>query len=380
MKRQSAKQKARQNRIALQRIYNKRLRKLSKSNRQELVATALSRRIRFARENGVGLDRNLARHQLILPETLSFRENFAETSATIDVIRAKALNENTPVFIHFDRVRLLEPAAALVLVAEVYRCQKLRVFRSGRFISGNYPVDAAVHEQLRGMGFFKLLGIAENVSQLTENGNIGQPIFLKFVTGTRVENEFIDRFVSVVENHIVQLSEIARARLVGAIIEAMGNTLDHANKAITQYQSMQQRWWLSASVNVEQHEVAILLFDQGVGIPRTLDANAYEKINAALVNLFNIRISANPTDGSKIRAATELHRSGTGQPGRGKGFRTMKTFVDACNDGELRVLSNRGCYHYMPQSEMHDDESTSIGGTLIEWRFRSGELVDIDDE
>lgn len=116
------------------------------------------------------------------------------------------------------------------------------------------------------------------------------------------------------------------------------------------------------------------LLDHGVGVPETLDATVLEMVKAAIT-----RWSWRPGDGHMIAAATEIYRTSTGQRGRGRGFRDMKRFIDTCDDGELRVLSNRGGYRYMKGEEQIDDQELSIGGTLIEWRVRHGQLVDFED-
>jgi len=54
--------------------------------------------------------------------------------------------------------------------------------------------------------------------------------------------------------------------------------------------------------------------------------------------------------------------------------------VDVCSDGELTVLSNRGRYTYIAGTDTYADESLSIGGTVIEWRFRHDGSVDMEDE
>jgi hypothetical protein len=104
-------------------------------------------------------------------------------------------------------------------------------------------------------------------------------------------------------------------------------------------------------------------------------------VRATLKEIINLNaISAQPSDGEMILAATELYRTSTGQSGRGQGFRNMKRFVDVCTDGELRVLSNRGRYVYMKDTENHDDASLSIGGTVVEWRFRHDGSVEMKDD
>ena len=90
--------------------------------------------------------------------------------------------------------------------------------------------------------------------------------------------------------------------------------------------------------------------------------------------------SVQPSDGEMIKAATELFRTSTDQSGRGRGFRDMKRFVDESTDGELRVLSNRGVYHYMKADERIGDHDRSIGGTLLEWRIRKAvEVKELED-
>jgi hypothetical protein len=122
----------------------------------------------------------------------------------------------------------------------------------------------------------------------------------------------------------------------------------------------------------------IMLYDQGIGIPETIDADLVETIRAAIAGETDLKLHV--SDGYTIKLATEIWRTTTGQGGRGRGFRDMKRFVDHCNDGELRVLSNRGSYTYVTESESFEDLPLSSGGTIIEWRFRSETPVEMTDD
>src|SRR3546814_11283191 len=82
-----------------------------------------------------------------------------------------------------------------------------------------------------------------------------RPVFLRFVSDNRVPAPEVDRFVGIVEKHIVALNELARERLVAAIIEAMANTLDHAHPNPTQLGTMRNRWWMSSRVNLADNEI-----------------------------------------------------------------------------------------------------------------------------
>ncbi len=171
------------------------------------------------------------------------------------------------------------------------------------------------------------------------------------------------------------MAELAQNRMTAALKEAMGNAHEHAYDRPTELPFLPHRWWIAGHLDPRNNEMMILILDLGIGIPNHLKPSLYEQVCA----IFDW--SATPSDGAMIRAATELYRTSTGQEGRGKGFRDMKRFIDVCDDGELRVLSNRGSYTYRKNElESFADHDTSIGGTLIEWRVRHAAVAEISDD
>lgn len=377
MKHFDAEQAARFRRLQIHREERERsrqvVRKAKRLNRLKLLAN----RRRDAADRGLLFDKDLGRVQLVLPPIVSFTKNFDETANILEALREVCLRQNRRVMLHFTSVEEIEPAAALALVAEIFRIRNLR---SVEAITGTYPRLRSIYELLSDMGFFSVLKVQERREPKSEPDPT-RAIFLRFLTGNRVESELVDTFVRIIEEELVQLNEVARGRLIAAIIEAMNNTLDHAHPIRIANETMPHRWWMSSAVNIRNQEITVMLFDQGVGIPKTLDPTLYERVRTALKGAITLQgISAQPTDSEMILAATELHRTSTGQSGRGKGFRNMKQFVDVCPDGELRVLSNRGRYCYMKGTEAHDDASCSMGGTLIEWRFRHDGSVELKDD
>jgi hypothetical protein len=318
------------------------------------------------------------RHPIILPEVFSFADNFEETAASLTEIKCKGLEEWRPLMIRFDKVRKVDAPALLALAAEIYRCKKLRQLPNVQFVSGTYPGNSEIFLHLRAIGFYSLIEVEQPPGDAPRAAMDKSKAYLHMRTGTNVDGEVVDRFVSVVEKNAFPLNEVARGKLVGAIKEAMGNVADHAYKIEPRFPAMKSRWYMSAYIDFDLHEVKVLLFDQGVGIPRTLDANMLARLQAASKDEW---VSAfKGTDGYTVKLATEIWQSGTGQSGRGKGFRDMKQFVAVCADGELTVLSNRGRYTYMPEGEHFHDHESSAGGTIIEWRFRNEDRIEIDDD
>jgi hypothetical protein len=349
-------------------------RKAKRLRRQEAIAT---RRAVAARNNLI-FDPVLEREQIVLPSAFSLHDNYEETVAVLTSMRELALQRNRAVMLHFGPLEFVDAAAALTLVAEIHRIRNLR---SAASVTGTYPRKRVVYELLRDMGFYGLLNIAERSDVPEAHPDPARPAFLRFMTGNKVDAKMVDHFVQVLEKCLFSMNEVARGRLVAAIIEAMNNTLDHAHPIRIAGETMPHRWWMSSWVNVIEKEVTVMLFDQGVGIPNTLEPTAYERIRAALRDVVGLRsISAQPSDGELILAATEFHRTGTGEGGRGRGFRNMKQFIDVCPDGELRVLSNRGRYRYVSGAESYADASTSLGGTVVEWRFRPDGSVELADD
>jgi hypothetical protein len=329
-------------------------------------------------ENGLAGQLDRDRRPIVLPSVFSYSENYEGTQAAINEIVEYGLRKYTPLEVRFDKVEKLEPAATLALAAEIYRCRKLRVFRRGEFVTGNYPKSELINANLSEFGFYSLLKIADRPIEREIEGDLSRPIFLRFLTSNRVEPGLVDRFVSIIEKHVLNINQVARGRLVGAIKEAMGNVDEHAYSRSSDVQTMNKRWYLSARVNLESHEVLIILYDQGIGIPATIDTDLLETIRATLALQTDIRLHV--SDGYTIKLATELWRTGTGQQGRGRGFRDMKRFVGLCADGELTVLSNRGRYTYVVSGEEHENHHESLGGTIIQWRFRNDAPLQMTDD
>jgi hypothetical protein len=359
----------------------------SVERKRDIVRRQLER-IRFARTHNISHDRDLARQQLVMPSILSFEINYHETATALIALRDAVLGNNTSVMLHFEHVVRIDPSAALALVAEVYRCRNLRPIRDGHSVHGNYPRSIEVHTLLKDMGFYNLLHVDPSDRPILTVDTSG-PVYLKFLTGTNVDGELINWFIDLIEkNQILEFDGLARTRLVAAILEAMGNANEHAYKKPTQRPAMKRRWFLSASLHPINHEVTVMLYDQGIGIPSTIEVSFFDKFIIQAEDRSWLDLVRNkPNDGVMIKAATELFRTGTSQPGRGRGFRNMKRLIDHCEDGALKVLSNFGFYSYIRGSgdlgaatENFDARQSSLEGTLLEWNFKSTARVVMNDE
>lgn len=312
---------------------------------------------------------------LLIPEVFSLRDNFDAVAGLIDDLRRTVLTERKKAYLYFNQLRDLEPAAALLLAAECFRCRSLVAPRIGQSVTGNYPLNADMSAQLSSMGFFRLLKVRDDVvrpSKTTTDGPSAR--FIGFRTHREVQAEIASDFCDLVTIDAFAMDQRTRGRMVAALKEAMGNAHEHAYSGDTQYPSMSRRWWITGHINPAAGEMMFMLLDQGIGIPRKLSPETFERIRSLMR-----RMTWRPSDGTMIAAATELHRTSTGQSTRGRGFQDMKRFIDSCDDGELRVLSNAGSYAYMKDRETIHDFDRSIGGTIIEWRVRHASRASVRD-
>lgn len=310
---------------------------------------------------------------LAVPKKLCLRTRYDETVQLFNDMRENVLLRGLPIFLHFEAVEEIDPSAVLVLAAEIYRCRHLRPGRGVRSVNGNFPSNGDVFLQLRDMGFYELLGIAN--AEKIPDAEPDRPYFIRFRTFATVLSEQAEEFRTAIPDDVIPMSEQTKGRMQGAIIEAMGNAHEHSDKGSPPFPIMGKRWWLAGHVDRTEKEVMIMLYDQGVGIPSTLEPSVKEQVLAALTSL-----RSTPSDGDLIRAATQLHRTSSGQAGRGKGFETMKKFVRSCDNGELWVLSNRGEYQYINEnSDQVVSHPESLGGTLVLWRLRHAtEMAEIE--
>ena len=299
-----------------------------------------------------------------LPAHMSISENFEETMGAINLIRELVLENGVPAYIHMESVERMGAGAAVVLCSEAYRCRNLLArFSGSRAVSGSYNKVPLVSDMLRQMGFYRMIGVSD-IPQ--PERNLEERYFSRLVTfKDKVDAASIARFRGEVTTAFRGLEKNVHQRMQGGIIEAINNTVEHAYRFNTQIRSMSNRSWVSSIVNPARSEFTLNVFDQGNGIPSTLDRNLLETLEA-LSNL------GNRQDSQLIEAAMSLHRTSTRQSGRGKGFMTMKRLVDSCADGELRVYSNRGRHTYNGSDLSTPlDFDQNLGGTLIQWRLRS---------
>ena len=292
----------------------------------------------------------------------------------IDVLRQirvqghRGRNERT--YIDFRPIRVLSPTAALMLAAELDRWNANARWRGGRLST----VDVEdwhpnVRRQLADMGFFNLLNAIYPRRLEQADGHEVDTRYVQFRSGTKVEGKIVEDLRLIDLDPYVSVPN--RRLLFAAVTEAMTNVVHHAYLNVGAV-GAPRKWWLSASRNIPQQEIRILIYDQGLGIPRTLPRKFGERIRELLPD------GLSSDDARMIQAAHELSRSATGEWNRGHGLqRDIRRYASQIGSGATyRVTSGRGEYTF--QAGVDDGQEghhilrtfrRSLEGTLIEWRL-----------
>lgn len=299
------------------------------------------------------------------PPVMNLSSHYSETMGLILGLRDWSSKvSRTPVHIDFKSIRLISPAAALLLAAELDRWNQLRPSRKLRAVDVALW-DPEVRQLLREMGFFSLLGIDEKRLDCEfPEPKVTDPRFLPFYAGEDSGGSEAEKLRDRIEHFAGRLKD--RYALYDGLVEAMTNVSHHAYPG----KSGLRRWWISASVDAGNNKLTVLCLDHGVGIPRTLPRTNRETVRKLFANLG----SAVKDDARMIEAAVNLRRSSTGRRNRGYGLqRDIRRYVQSHDStGSLRIISNRGSYRFDKnrngqEASMLKNLSASVGGTFIEW-------------
>ena len=272
--------------------------------------------------------------------------------------------KSKPLYANFYVIEKIDAASGLLLAAEIDRWRR-------SFNLKPNPQDHLWHENIRDFfhdaGLFDLLGIdAKSTRSIQTKGPKRRT--LQFQTGLLHQGATADRFRAELESLTGQ-SIGPRAYVYDALSEAMTNVAHHAYPRDIQVwpSPPRGRWWLGGSWEPKSRVATVQMYDQGVGIPRTLPRSRHW---SEVLPIFG-RIDRERTDAGMIEAAMDYGRTSTGQAGRGKGLAQMADWISNAGSGSLRILSGKGALTYLPGSRPKRRQlSVEFRGTLVEWEVQ----------
>lgn len=301
------------------------------------------------------------------PEIFSLSKNYEGVAAFLRLLRAEASAPSSrKLLVEMKTIRDLAPAAALALVSELDRWQRMK-----RTVLRPMTVpdwDPQVRQHLSSMGFFNLLGTRGVRTVGRPAGSAPLSYWLPFTSGTLTDGVLAKRLRARLERHIGSMGDELRTALYRPLIEAMKNAVEHAYpeeySSEKERQAIGARWWMfGVAESGQRRRIRVIILDQGVTIPGSLPSSWMWSLIAPII------LARGDGDSQRIATASEYGRSRHGQQEhRGKGLQDIIALARQHPDNRLRIISRHGyCTVVSNNGMVRHDRHEALNGTLIEW-------------
>ena len=349
---------------AKRKVWPKRTKKEKLRRRSQFALDSSKKRIN--REYRLGSPTEHVRIELA--SNFNFSSNYDETVESLQTFKKKVFTHSDPkvkrdVYVDLSTVRNISVAGALVLAAEIHRWKIIKQIRL--VTRGDENWDQNVKGLFYSFGLFELLNVKPVIAENYENRD--EVAALPLYSSTKLETGLLN--IKIWKANELELIQNHLRILYPAIIEASINAVYHAypkeGKFLFQHT---KRFWVTACIVKSGTMVRFLVYDQGVGIPKTLKTRYVpEKIRNQIKNIIGLRKLSN-NDSSLIEAALELSRTRMEQGRRGKGLMQVINPAIKIPDAKVRIFSGFGQIEVFSKDRIDKRENSyHIGGTLIEW-------------
>ncbi len=249
------------------------------------------------------------------------------------------------------------------MLAEIDRLQKIR---GDRYIHGNAPNHRVAAQALEQIGVLKMIKSPQRPKPTHR-----EVIYWRYTNGTEIEAEKVGTVIEQLLDVEAIDHEITGTMMEGAT-EAMTNSVMHAyDSDFKQWNPLEKHWWMFAGIR-EEH-LTIIMCDLGLGIPNSLqlkhDPTTIEKMLNGIKDWFG----GTGEDSRRIKISMEIGSTSSDLDHRGLGMSQLKSIIDTMREGNLFILSNRGCYNYNYTDgrfrEHLSDFKSSVDGTIIGWKI-----------
>ena len=289
---------------------------------------------------------------------------FSQTMSTLRKLNDAIYRFGNSVEVDLSNTPFVSAAASLLLFAIVNRAQLC--IRESQTIKVTLPTRKGNPEGYRWIvstGLAKAL-LASNISkldELTQSKRFYQSSVDPYSHHATTAQMLNNRALSV-------FSEEQFALLESGISEAMLNVSHHAYDA-PQYNELTtmlggKRWWQCAWFDPDRNKVTFIIYDLGMGIPRSYHGDDMQPFLQAAV----------------LSDAWTLGATRTGASGRGNGSEDIKSPVGAgCTENETLLIFS-GHAKYVKSSRDNkvtcDYTVDEVPGTLVQWSLvpKRGEL------
>lgn len=306
----------------------------------------------YKRSSHVILDNNIIsdideqRIEFKVPDFFSIETNGKETliffSKIFEYITT-SIEKNKEIFINSSNVQHVSESTLMYLFAIISDI-KSRDF----VIAGNHPVKVEIRAKYKKCGFDKVIRTKSVLTKMIFDD--GQQMLIR---GNRIQT----KIAAEVCNFVTKYAHIDVKDLYSALVELMGNTVQHA---YNEDYYLEKKWQIF--VKNELEGVKLIFLDTGKGIPGTVKKNKIERllqVFSAVINLEECKILESAFKGE--------FRTQTGALNRGKGLPQIDKFLKSKNVLNAAVYSGKGmCTIQSGDNGIFSDREKEIYGTLYE--------------
>lgn len=356
MQKTSGTAKQRQLRLQKKRARKARLRKIWRGHLKVLRDDA-ARRERD-REPTAPAAPPTPQNKVKFPEVLDLQTNRDECLRFVAKLKETILEgRRLQTFLDLSNIQKVEPAAALIVLAEIDRCIALLANSKRRSVTGNRPTNRVVLEILDGLGYFEHFGFGAQTSGSKDN------VFVKVTSDLKTNTKFADALISAFEKSSA-FKPYLRKKLIEALVECMDNVRKHAYLEDF-WRDVTGKWWMMGIEKPLAQEVEFYFFDQGAGIPGTLRHKFRE--------LFTLDHEF--VEEAVLEGRTRLDDD----PRRGNGLPSLLRVLNFGPGGELRIYSGRAntLFKRNRDDNKFSNSDMPLRGTLICWRLSASGSRDV---
>jgi anti-anti-sigma regulatory factor len=291
------------------------------------------------------------------PKVLDFRGQSEDALRFLREIREEVINGKTHnVLVDLTALEEISPACAVVLLAEMTRCATYS--NRAKRLTGNFPKTDRAKQLLTDIGFFRSFQVRAPEFAASKESRV----YVKTIAGNRSDGRYTKPVIHLFEQ-VCQFNPVAGKRLYGALIECMDNVKGHAYPAnVGDRPDLIGEWWMCGFADPVNRQLALVFYDQGEGIPRTIKR----------VRSIRMRSYLNFDDSRILKKAITLGLSSKKDKRRGTGLPSLREFVDYAPGGFLRVISGTGDVRYIGSTKRIETKRLTepLAGSLIVWTIR----------
>jgi len=322
------------------------------------------------------------------PSNIDFKEHIDNIELLISKFKYSMKLSSTIIRIDLSKLNNISINGLLYLISEIDILQNKKSkkrFNTTREFKYNpkYGVNKnnkKLKYLLYAIGYWEYFGIKKpySIDETTKNKyflSIKSDIISKshYVADLR---DFISEKVNFIKNEEIQ------DYFDDAITEVMANSVEHGYIKKTSFRT-KGKWWLCGHYDKNSNYLEFSFRDYGVGLRKTLEYNADDKIKS----LYRTLTNTHTTDANiiKLLVNDQLPKyKGKKDKIRGYGFKRFKEFAKNTGyDCDMSIISGNGKYSYSynntteKELETLTDINFNIRGFLISWKIYLGENNEI---